>query len=523
MGAATLLSRTVGFARIWMIATVLGTTYLGNTYQASSSVSNVLFELLAAGALSAVLVPTFVEHLEAGNPGEAERLASGILGVALAALGVVTIVGLATAPWIADLLTSSAPTAAIAEQQQDLATFLLYFFIPQILLYAWGTVSTAVLYAKRRFTLVAMAPIANTVAVVVAMAVFWALHGTNGTLDLTLTEKLVLALGATFGVLGFVGVPAVALHRTGFRLRPRLHARDERLRRLLHLSGWAVLQHAGIGILLGAAIVMGNSIAGGVIAYQFAFVCFLAPYAILAHPVQTTILPELTLDANRDDTVAFARQLRGALDRLAILVLPVSAAYVALAVPAMRAITVHDGTDSVELLAAALASLGVGLFPYSMFLLLARALYALGDSRTPAVTAVLTACVGAAAMVVGVTASRGSAKVVALGLGHSLAYLLGALVLYVVLARRLRRPLFPRAFPLALVAATVLGTAAWGLFRLVGPTGRVVTIVLLAGVGAGGAALYFGFLRVVRGQAVPTLREAASHGGTDNPADDSSW
>jgi putative peptidoglycan lipid II flippase len=523
MGAATLASRTVGFARIWMIATVLGTTYLGNTYQGSSSVSNVLFELLAAGALSAVLVPTFVEHLEAGNPAEAERLASAVLGIALATLGVVTVLGLAAAPWIADVLTTRAPTAEIAEQQQSLSTFLLYFFVPQILLYAWGTVSTAVLYAKRRFTLVAMAPIANTIAVVIAMAVFWALHGTHGGLDLTLTEKLVLALGGTFGVLGFVGVPAIALHRTGFRLRPRLHARDERVRRLLRLSGWAVLQHAGIGILLGAAIVLGNSVAGGVIAYQFAFVCFLAPYAILAHPVQTTILPELTLDANRNDTAAFARQLRGAFDRLAILVLPVSAAFVALAVPAMRAITVHDGTDSVELLAAALASLGVGLFPYSMFLLLARALYALGDSRTPAVTAVLTACVGAAAMAIGVSASSGSAKVLALGLGHSLAYLLGAVVLVVVIARRLRQPLFPRALPLALAASAVLGTAAWALFRVIGPTGRVVTILLLVGVGALGGALYFGFLRLVRGQAVPTLREAASQPGTGSPAEDSSW
>jgi putative peptidoglycan lipid II flippase len=315
----------------------------------------------------------------------------------------------------------------------------------------------------------------------------------------------------------------VALHRTGFRLRPRLHARDDRLRRLLHLSGWAVLQHAGIGILLGAAIIMGNSVAGGVIAYQFAFVCFLAPYAILAHPVQTAILPELTLDANRDDRPAFAHQLRAALDRLSVLVLPVSAAFVALAVPAMRAITVHHGADSVELLAAALASLGVGLFFYSTFLLFARALYALGDSRTPAVTAVVTACIGAATMVVGVSAAGGTAKVLWLGLGHSAAYLLGSVVLAFVLRRRLHQPLFPTALPLALALSAGLGAGAWALFRLIGPTGRVVTIALLVGVGALGAALYFGTLRVVRGQGVPTLRDASSHAGTASPADESNW
>jgi putative peptidoglycan lipid II flippase len=521
MGAATLVSRSIGFVRVWMIATVLGTTYLGNTYQGSSSVSNVLFELLAAGALSAVLVPTFVEHLDLGDQAEAERLASGILGLALVVLGVVTVIGLIAAPEIAKLLTTRAPDPEIAEQQQALSTFFLYFFIPQILLYSWGTVSTAVLYAKRRFAIAAMAPIANTVAVVIALTIFWLMHGTNGDLDLTLAEKLVLALGATFGVLGFVGLPAVALHRTGFRLRPRLHARDDRLRHLIRLSGWAVLQHAGIGILLGAAIVMGNGVAGGVVAYQFAFVLFLAPYAILAHPVQTTILPELTLDAKRGDTAAFARGVRSSLDRLSILVVPVSAAFVALSVPAMRAITVHDDA-SVELLAAALASLGVGLFFYSVFLLLARALYALGDSRTPAITALITACVGAAFMVVGVNQTSGSDRVLMLGLGHSLAYLLGALALGLVLRRRLREPLFPRALPITAAASAVLGVAAWGLFRLVGPTGRVVTIAMLVGVGVVGAGLYFGVVRLTRLQGVPTGRDAESQGGTESPADRSS-
>ena len=56
--------------------------------------------------------------------------------------------------------------------------------------------------------------------------------------------------------------------------------RDDKLRSLMRLSGWAVLQHTGIGILLAATIVLGNRVEGGVVAYQFAFVLFLAPYAI---------------------------------------------------------------------------------------------------------------------------------------------------------------------------------------------------------------------------------------------------
>ena len=54
--------------RVLVVAAVLGTTYLGNAFQSANSVSNVLFELLAAGALSAVLVPTFVELLDRERP-----------------------------------------------------------------------------------------------------------------------------------------------------------------------------------------------------------------------------------------------------------------------------------------------------------------------------------------------------------------------------------------------------------------------------------------------------------------------
>jgi putative peptidoglycan lipid II flippase len=197
MGVATATSRAIGFVRILVIAAVLGTTYLGNTYQSSNAVSNVLFELLAAGALSAVLVPTFVAHLDRGDQAEAERVAGRVLGVALVALGVVALVGIVAAPWIADLLTTGVSNPHIAEQQRSLSTFLLRFFVPQILLYALGAVSVAVLYAKRKLAVTAMAPIGLTVVVVTAMVTFRLVAGPAPGLDLSIGEQLILALGRT--------------------------------------------------------------------------------------------------------------------------------------------------------------------------------------------------------------------------------------------------------------------------------------------------------------------------------------
>ena len=135
MGAAAAVSRGFGGIRVLAIAAVLGTTYLGNAFQSSNTVSNVLFELLAAGALSAVLVPTFVGYFDRGDQEGAEHLAGELLGVAIIVLGVVAVVGMLAAPWIADLLTAAVEDPTIAAEQQALTAFLWLFFIPQVVLY----------------------------------------------------------------------------------------------------------------------------------------------------------------------------------------------------------------------------------------------------------------------------------------------------------------------------------------------------------------------------------------------------
>ena len=506
MGIATAVSRGIGFARILVIAAVLGTTFLGNAYQSSNAVGNVLFELLAAGALSAVLVPTFVEHLDRGDVAEAERLAGRILGVALVALGAVALIGILAAPLIARLLTAGVADPVVAEQQRSLSTFLLRFVVPQVLLYAVGAVSVAVLYAKRRLAVTAMAPIGLTVVVVIAMGAFRAVAGPDPGLDLALGEKLILAFGATLGVAAFVGIPIVALRRSGFRLVPRFGARDPAVGRVLRLSGWAVFQHSMIGLLLLAAIVVGNTVEGGTLAYQVAWVFFLAPYAVLAQPVHTAILPDLVRQARDPDH--FASSLRWALDGMAVLVVPVAAALVALALPIMKVAAFGQATRAggVGLLAAGLASLAIGLYTYSAFLLFTRAYYALGDSRVPALTALASAAVGIAVMVVGGALTSGRTTVAVLGFGHTIAYAFGALVLWVGLARRTGHLVVPKSLVRAALVAAPVATGMWLVFRTLEPAGRLATLGELVGVTLVAGIVYVLALRVLGG--VPSLHPA---------------
>ena len=68
----------------------------------------------------------------------------------------------------------------------------------------------------------------------------------------------------------------------------------------------------------------------------------------------------------------------------------------ALAYPLMRVVAFGGAAkgDGAQLLAAGLASLAFGLVAYSAFLLFARAYYALGNSRVPALVALVAGIVG---------------------------------------------------------------------------------------------------------------------------------
>lgn len=500
MGAAAAVSRAFGGLRMVVIAGVLGTTYLGNTFQASNSVSNVLFELLAAGALSAVLVPTFVDLLGRGEHRRAEEVAGGLLSLALVGLGVVSALGILLAPQLAQILTAGVDDPAVAAQQEELATYLLRFFIPQVLLYAVGAVATAVLHARGRFALTAIAPIGNTIVLVAALVAFRRFAGEQPGLDLSTGERLCLAVGGTVGVAAFVGVPAVGLRLSGFRFRlgPRRALADPDVRALLRLSGWAALQHSGTAILLGAALVVCGGVAGGVVAYQLAMVVFLAPYGILAQPIHTAVLPRLSANAAAGDGASLQRTLRWAVDAMAVGTLPVAAALTALSVPIMGVLAFGAAArgDGPELLGAALLGLAVGVPAYGGFLLLTRVAYALGDSRTPALASLGSAAVGALAMVMAGATVDGAARLVAVGAGHTVAYALGG----VWLAARLR-PRVGAVFRLAqlrpLALAVALGLAVWGAMSAWSPQGRGLTLVALAVVGLVGAAAYIAALRAV--------------------------
>lgn len=522
MTALTALSRATGFIRVLVVAAVLGTTYLGNTYQTANTVPNLLFELAAAGMLQAVLVPTLVGLLDRGRRDEAERVASSVLGAAALVLAALAAAAAIAAPWIVRALVSGVADPSIREQQVRLGTFFLWFFLPQVVLYAYGTVASAILNAHDRFALPVFAPVVNNVVVIGSYLAFWAMRdGAAPSLDLTTAEKVVLAGGTTLGVLLFCSVPVVAARRLGWTLRPSLDLRHPEVRALGRRGAWAGLYLALTQVVLGVVLVLCNRIEGGVVAFQVALTFFLLPHALFAIPVFTALYPTMSRQAHGERWVDFRRTVAEGCRVSGFFLLPATAAFMVLGQPLARLVLFGEsagaGADQVGRIVAALAP---GLLGYGLFLLLTRAFYATGDARTPALVNLGLAVGGSALMVSAFAGASGDDRVPAVAAAHSLAYLLGCLALLLLLGRRVGAGLVAaasRPVGLSLVAAGASAGAMAATRPLVETGGRAGALATVGASLAAGAAAYLAVHRLAGPidlrQALGGARASGSAGG----------
>lgn len=501
MTMLTAVSRVTGLVRLLVMAAVLGTTFLGNTYESANTVPNLLFELFAAGVLQAVLVPTLVELLDRGRREEAERVAASVLGIAAVGLGIVALVGMVAAEPVMRLLVAGVDDPVVRADQVRLGAFFLRFFLPQMVLYVAGLVATSVLNAHGRFALPVVAPVMNNIVVTVAYGVFFLLRdGRPPSLDLSAAERLVLAGGTTLGVIAFCSVPVVGALRLGVSLRPRFDYRDRRVQQLGRRGAWAALYLAMTQVLLTAVLLIANRVEGGVVAYRVAFTFFLLPHALFAIPVFTALFPRMSREVQAGAWDAYSRSVTQGMRVIALLVLPASAVFVAgaHAITDVTLFGASGGAGSAQV-ARALVGFAPGLIGYGGFLLATRAFYAAGDTRTPALVSAVVAAGGSGAMFLVGAAVANRYLVAAVGVVHSAVYVAGTVALLWLL--RLRLPFRPlpglvRALLTSGGAAVAAGLAVAAVQRAVTDPDRMVTAALLAAAVVSAGFVYLGIQRL---------------------------
>ncbi|HEX2039172.1 MAG TPA: lipid II flippase MurJ, partial [Acidimicrobiales bacterium] len=238
----------------------------------------------------------------------------------------------------------------------------------------------------------------------------------------------------------------------------------------------------------------GNGVEGGVVAFQVGLTFFLLPYALVAVPLATAAFPGLSRLAHADDGPGFVDEVARAVRLMALFLLPVAAAFVALARPLARLAVFGDRAEAgASMVADVVASLAPGLLGYGVLLLAGRAFAALGSTRTHGLASVAMAVVGATVMVAVFGAVDGDGRVVALGVGHSVAYLVAGAVVLVALQRRTGESLFARLRrPLAaqLAAAVAAAPAMWWVERSFEASSKPAALAEAAAAGLVGLLVY---------------------------------
>jgi putative peptidoglycan lipid II flippase len=505
------VSRVTGFARIVVVAAVLGTTFLGNTYQSANTIPNIVFELFAAGALQAVLVPSLVRRLDQRDHERAERLAGSVLGHTAVGLAVLALVGAVAAPWIMALLVSGVDDPAVRNDQVELGTIFLLVFLPQIIVYDVGVVATAALHARGRFALPAIAPAVNNLVVIAAYVTFWYMrNGEEPSLDLSAPEIAVLAGGTSLGVVAFCAVPVIGAARSGFRIWPNLDRSDPDLRSLAGHGAWAGLYLAMTQVLLAAVLLVANRVEGGVVAYQVGFTFFLLPHALFALPVLTTLFPTASRQAQARAWTASSSTIRRGTTAIALFVLPSAAALATLSEP-LASIALFGNVDAqgAAMVADVIVGFAPGLIGYALFYFFTRMLYATDDTRTPTIVHAVVVAVGVSAMVLASFTADETDVVPALAWSHSLTYLLGAGILVVVVHRRLAERSAPVGFAGVLGRQVAAGAGAAATMALVSsladPAGRPGALVELLAAGAAGLAVHLSVQALLGGPRPRTI------------------
>jgi putative peptidoglycan lipid II flippase len=101
MAVGTIASRVTGLIRNLMLAALLGTAILGDTYNVANTMPNILYNLLIGGALTAVFVPQIVRSLRDADHGSA--FISRLFTVTVTFLFALTALGILLAPQLVNI------------------------------------------------------------------------------------------------------------------------------------------------------------------------------------------------------------------------------------------------------------------------------------------------------------------------------------------------------------------------------------------------------------------------------------
>ncbi|MFF4417919.1 murein biosynthesis integral membrane protein MurJ [Streptosporangium sp. NPDC001559] len=496
IGIVTVVARVAGFGRYLVQSQTVGNLCLSTAYNTANYVPNIVFELVAGGALAGTVVPVLASAASrsATDPearAEVGRTTSALLTWVLLALVPLTSLIAAFAGPVVTLLVGDVGDCDVS-QVIGVGTDMLVVFAPRMIFFGLAVILYGVLQAHRRFMGPAVAPLVSSLLIIGSYLVFQPLGGdaAHDLSALTTAGQLTLSLGATVAAAAMVVTVIGPVARLRLRLRPSLSFPPgvaARARRLA-TAGVAVLvaQQIALTVVVRLANDLGGAGATGV--YTYAWALYQLPFAVLVVPVATSSFPVLATRAGEGDLAGFD-DLTASTTRVVLLVTGLAAGVMAaVAMPVARVfLQGTPGGDPAEM-ARAVVLFAPGLAGYALMFHLARVLYACGRGRSAAIASVAgwMAALVAQILLAGATGER-TEVVGGLALGSTVGMTVGGILLVFAVLRARGTAALHGAWR-GLLAAVAGGGAAWAVGLAVVTAFQNVSKWMCVPVGLGAAA-----------------------------------
>lgn len=464
----TFLSQLLALVRDRIFAHEFGASMSLDLYYTAFRIPDLLFVIFASILSVYVLIPFVAEARKEGGSAQVRELLSQVFSLFLICYA---IVALSIAIFAYPVVGLFFP--GFQGSDQEILVLLVRILLLQPLLLSISNLLGVATQLSQRFILYALSPILYNIGIIIGVVFLYPPLGLKG-----------LILGVIFGALMHVAIQLPFIR--GEQLLPRLifsfntkllvRVFENSIPRALTLA----LHQVVLLALLGVASVMA---VGSVSVFQFAFNLQSVPLAIIGVSYSVAAFPTLARMFTSGETATFKEHVASALRHIFFWAIPAAALIVVLRAQIVRVILGSGafGWDDTRLTAAALAIFSISLAAQAVNLLIVRAFYAGGNTRTPLIVTIFSS-IGALGfsivLYIGFVTTPAmrdiieallrvrdvpGTEVLMLALGYSLALVLHTIFLLLFFMRKfeLRFYTFGRSFIQSIVAGICAGTVAY--------------------------------------------------------------
>lgn len=390
-----LASGVLGFIRTAVLSAQFGTSEALDAFYAAQRIPEIIFVLVAGGALGSSFIPIYAKLREESDE-KAWELASAVMTLTALAAGILGILVAIFAEPLVNLvlLRNSSPDV----QMLTINMVRLMMITPFI--FSISGLIMGILQSHGLFLLPSIALSMNNIGIMFGALVLAPMLASQPYAAVDIIASPVdqvgnasvygLAFGAILSALAHLLVQIPGLFTVKAKLRLLLNWRMDGVLEVMRLMGPRVLGLGVVQINFVVNIILTDTmIEGSLVALNTAFMLMFFALGIIGQSVGSAVFPTLAALYAENDMAGYKNRLANAMRSVLFLAFPATVAFIVMGEPIVSIFERGEWTaTSTQATAWALTFYATGIAGFALLEVLSRAFYALSDTWTPVVVGI---------------------------------------------------------------------------------------------------------------------------------------